>query len=387
MEMATRFLQPPGDSSFFLFGARGTGKSTWCGSRFPDAVRLDLLSPDILRTYAARPERLRELAMGAGPGATIVIDEVQKAAELLAVVHGLLEEKLGYRFVLTGSSSRKLKRAGVDMLAGRALLRTMHPFMAAEIGDAFDLDSALRLGMLPVVRDSAMPEEVLRSYVGTYVQEEVMMEGLVRSLGGFSRFLEAISLSHAQLLNISNVARECSVGRKTVEGYISVLEDLLMARRVPVFRRRAGRETTMHPKLYIFDAGVFRTLRPMGSLDRPEEAAGASLEGLVHQHLRAWIDYGGKDLELFYWRTRSGSEVDFVLYGRDGFWAIEVKHSDRLRTGDLRALRSFTEEYPECTPLLLYRGESPLLVDGVRCLDAESFLRGLDPLRPDLLAR
>ncbi|MBD3278571.1 MAG: AAA family ATPase [Candidatus Aegiribacteria sp.] len=379
METRPRFFSKPEGSSFFLFGARGTGKSTWCLQRYQDSDRIDLLAPDVLRLYLARPERLREFVLARERGSTIIIDEVQKAPELLSVVHSLMEEKLGYLFVLTGSSSRKLKRAGTDMLAGRALLRTMHPFMAAELEGSFSLDTALKLGMLPVVWDSEMPEDVLKSYVGTYLREEVMMEGLVRSLGDFSRFLEAVSFSHGQILNISNVARECFVGRKTVEGYISVLEDLLLASRLPVFMKRAKRATVKHPKFYLFDTGIYRSLRPRGPLDMPEEIGKAALEGLVHQHLRAWMDYGSRDLDLYYWRTRDGSEVDFVLYGEDGFWAIEVKNSGVIRSKDLNALKSFKKDYPECTPLLLYRGESPLQVEDIYCLHVEDFLKNLNP--------
>ena len=382
MEIAPRFFEQPGGESFFLFGARGTGKSTWCLEHFPDAARLDLLAPDVLRAYSARPERLREYVLARHEGTVIVVDEVQKAPELLSVVHALMEERRDYTFVLTGSSSRKLKRGGADMLAGRALVRTMHPFMAGELGGAFTLEAALVRGMLPVVWDSEMPLDVLSSYAGVYLREEVMMEGLVRSLGDFSRFLEAVSMSHGQVLNISNVARECGVGRKTVEGYISILEDLLLASRIGVFRKRARRAVTRHPKLYLFDAGVFRTLRPKGPLDSPEEMAGAALEGLVYQHLQAWADYGKEECGIYFWRTRSGSEVDFILYGDAGFWAIEVKNATVVRGGDLRALKSFRDDYPECTPIFLYRGEAPLLVDGIRCLHVEDFLRRLRPSRP-----
>ena len=379
MEIAPRFFKKPGNMSFFLFGARGTGKSTWCLNSFHGSARLDLLAPDVLRVYAARPERLREYTLGHPRGSVIVIDEVQKVPELLSVVHLLMEESEDYTFVLTGSSSRKLKRAGVDMLAGRAILRTMHPFMAGELGDGFELDTALKQGMLPVVWDSEAPQDVLNSYVGVYIREEVLMEGLVRSLGNFSRFLEAMSFSHGQVLNISNVARECSIGRKTAEGYISVLEDLLLASRIPVFQKRARRATVIHPKFYFFDTGIYQSLRPRGSLDSPEEISGAALEGLVYQHLLAWIDYSDNDLELFYWRTRAGSEIDFVLYGEAGFWAIEVKNSKNIRSGDLSALKSFRSDYPRCKPILLYRGESPLLMDGVYCCHVEDFLRRLHP--------
>jgi predicted AAA+ superfamily ATPase len=310
------------------------------------------------------------------------VDEVQRVPQLLTVVHQLIEERTGARFVLTGSSSRKLKRTGVDLLAGRAAVRFLHPFMAAELGEAFDLDRALAQGLLPVVWDSPQPADTLDAYVALYVKEEVQAEALVRDLGGFHRFLEAVSFSHASILNVSAVARECQVSRTTVEGYLGVLEDLLLAFRVPAFTKRARRKVAIHPKLFLSDVGVFRTLRPAGPLDRPEEIAGAALEGLVAQHLRAWIDYTGADATLSFWRTRAGSEVDFVVYGKDAFTAIEVKHAGDVRRADLRALRAFGEDYPEAKLRLLYRGTETLEIEGIRCLPCESFLRGLRPGEP-----
>ena len=208
------------------------------------------------------------------------------------------------------------------------------------------------------------------------------MEGLTRNVGNFARFLEVISFSHGAVLNVSNVARECQLERRTVAGYVEVLEDLLLCFRVPVFTRRARRQTSTHPKFYLFDAGVFRSLRPRGPLDRPQEIDGAALEGLVAQHLRAWAAYSGDGAELFFWRTRAGVEVDFIVYGEAGFWAIEVKNSARVDPRDLRPLKSFAEDYPECQPIFLYRGENPLQIDGIRCLPAGDFLRSLCPGRP-----
>jgi predicted AAA+ superfamily ATPase len=190
-----------------------------------------------------------------------------------------------------------------------------------------------------------------------------------------------VSFSHAAPLNVSNVARECQVERRTAAGYVEVLEDLLLCFRLPVFTRRARRETAAHPKFYLFDAGVFRSLRPAGPLDRPEEIEGAALEGLVAQHLRAWIAYRSGDLELFSWRTRSGVEVDFVVYGADAFLAIEVKNTGRIRPEDLRALRAFRADYPTCVPILLYRGEDRRRIDDILCVPVEEFLVGLRPDR------
>jgi predicted AAA+ superfamily ATPase len=378
MATVRRFFRDP-QSSYFLFGPRGTGKSTWLREAYADALWIDLLAPEVHRQYAARPERLREVVAGNPDKSVVVIDEVQKAPALLDVVHDLIERRAGPRFVLTGSSARKLKSAGVDLLAGRALLRSLHPFMAAELGDRFDLGTALTQGLVPLIWDADQPAEALKAYTGLYLKEEVQQEGLVRQVGQFARFLEAVSFSQATALNLSEVARECQVSRKTVEGYLGILEDLLLSFQVPVFTKRAQRHLSAHPKFFWFDAGVFVATRPAGPLDRPEEIAGAALEGLVAQHLRAWIDYTGSDFTLSFWRTKAGNEVDFVVYGRDGFWAVEVKHTAVIRPADLRGLRAFREDYPEATLRLLYRGREALELDGILCLPCEDFLLRLVP--------
>ena len=370
--------------SFFLFGPRGTGKSTWLEQRFSDALWINLLEPDVHRTFVARPERLAERLEGSPDNKTIVIDEVQKVPELLTVVHQFIERKEGFRFILTGSSARKLRRSGMDLLAGRATVAFAHPFMASELGSFFKLEDAVRLGTVPLVLGSPDPEKTLAAYVMLYVREEVMAEGLVRDIGGFSRFLEAISFSHASLLNLAEVSRECEVSRKTVEGYVSVVEDMLLGHRLPVFSRRAKRRLIKQTKFYCFDAGVFRSLRPKGPLDSPDEIDGAALEGLVFQHLKAWVDYSEKSNKLFFWRTQAGTEVDFVVYGESQFCAMEVKNSRKVTRKDLRALKTFKSDYPECKVALLYRGKERLLVDGVWCLPCDAFLRKLEPDQPIL---
>ena len=287
--------------------------------------------------------------------------------------------KRGWQFVLTSSSSRKLKRAAVDLLAGRARLCSLHPFIAAELGEHFRLDRALRLGMLPIVLDAPDPERILRTYAALYLREEVQTEGLVRNIGGFSRFLEAVSFSHASVLNVSNVARECQVERKVVEGYVEILQDLLLAYRLEVFTKRAQRALVVHPKLYLFDAGVYRSLCPRGPLDCPEEMERHALEGLIGQHLRAWIAGSDDDWSLHFWRTRSGVEVDFVVYGPGGLFAFEVKNSARIHSQDLRSLRAFKQDYPESRICLLYRGEDRLQRGDVLCLPCSEFLPLLRP--------
>ena len=384
MEFRSRFFEIPGQSCF-LFGPRGTGKSTWLRHQLPDALFLDLLEPALHRSLNARPERLRELLAGSPRIDTVVIDEIQRIPELLTVVHALMEEPSPPRFVLTGSSARKLRRGGVDLLGGRAVRRTMHPFMAAELSD-FDLGQALQTGLLPLVMAATDPADVLAAYASLYLEQEVRAEGLTRNVGNFTRFLEAVSFSHGSLLNVSAVARECEVERKVVAGYVGILEDLLLAFRLPVFRKRAKRATVTHEKIYLFDAGVFRSLRPKGPLDRPDEIDGQALEGLVAQHLRAWSAYSTHDMEVYFWRTRGGTEVDFVVYGELGLQAFEVKNAANVYSKDLRALKAFREDYPEAEAAVLYRGRERLRIDGIWCLPVQEFLPGIMPDR-SLLTR
>lgn len=374
-----RFFHAP-VQSFFLLGPRGTGKSTWLRQYFPHALWIDLLEPELLQFYGARPERLRD-TLQASPDKTVIINEIQKLPNLLSLIHAIIEEKRGLQFILTGSSARKLKRQGVDLLAGRALLRHMHPFLASELGDLFTLNKALTQGLLPLIWGSETPNDVLRSYCALYLKEEIQAEGLVRDVGNFARFLETISFSHATVLNTSNIARECSISRTTVETYLQILKDLLLGYTLPVFTKRAMRAVSTHPKFYIFDSGVFCSLRPRGPLDRTEEIWGAALEGLVAQHLRAWIDEQSTTYDLAFWRTRTGLEVDFIVYGENGFWAIEVKNGESISPKDLHGLEAFRDEYPEATPLFIYRGPKTMQ-KGILCLPCDEFLLSIHPSTP-----
>ncbi|MFA6263841.1 MAG: AAA family ATPase [Candidatus Babeliales bacterium] len=381
MNFIKRFFNKP-TQSFFLFGPRGTGKSTLVKTYYADSLWIDLLAPETLRSFSARPERLFEAVQGNPDKKIVVIDEVQKIPTLLSVVHALMEKDKSIQFILTGSSSRKLKHAGADLLAGRALQKQLHPFMAAELGDDFLLEKALHIGLLPVLMGAKNPSEALQAYVGLYLKEEIQEEGLVRNLENFSRFLEIISFSHASLLNITNIARDCEVKRKTVENYIEILEELLLAFKLPIFTKRATRDLSTHPKIYLFDAGVFRALRPKGMLDRVEEIEGLALEGLVVQHLKAWNDYGAEKHDLAFWRTRSGLEVDIVVYGPLGFWAIEVKNATKINLFDTKPLEAFLVDYPEAKGIILYRGRERLLQKNILCLPCDEFLKGLQPNTP-----
>ena len=377
MELIKRELKKEEKQSFFLLGPRGTGKSTYIKSEYPDALLIDLLQPDDFRAYSSKPERFRELVHGNPDRKTFVIDEVQKVPDLLGVVHGLIEEKKGRQFILTGSSARKLKRTGVNLLAGRAVMKHLHPFIAGELGGKFILDEALQIGLVPLILGSAEPKEALSAYVDLYIKEEIKGEGLTRNIGNFTRFLETISFSHGSMINISNIARECQIERKTVEGYISILEDILLAFRLPVFQKKAKRSLVSHPKFYLFDAGIFSAIRPAGPADLTADIAGAALEGLVAQHLRAHIDYRQLDCQLYFWRTYSGNEVDFIVYGKDLFWAIEVKAGKDVKPEDLRGLRSFAADFPQAKSYLLYRGKDRLEIDGIKVFPCADFLMSL----------
>ncbi|MBX7066154.1 MAG: AAA family ATPase [Parachlamydiales bacterium] len=381
MHLIPRFFKAP-KQSFFLFGPRGTGKSTWLKQHFPEAFWVDLLKLDQLLVYSATPEHLREVLDANPDQKVVVIDEVQKVPDILSVVHSLIEEKRGIQFILTGSSARKLRREGVDLLAGRAILKHMPPFFAAELGKNFDLTEALELGLLPLVRGSIDPKEVLKTYVGLYLKEEVQAEGLVRQIGDFARFLEVISFSHGYELNVSNISRECYVARKTVENYIEILKDLLLGYTLSPFTKRAKRALGERPKFYLFDAGVYRSLRPLRPLDVPQEIQGAALEGLVCQHLKSWVEAQTEIYELAFWRTRSRLEVDFIVYGPNTLLAIEVKHGETIHPQDLNSLEAFKEDYPECTPILLYRGKTSYKKKEILCMPVEDFLLRVDPNHP-----
>jgi predicted AAA+ superfamily ATPase len=379
--MIARYLTPP-PQSFFLFGPRGTGKSTWLKATFPQSFYIDLLDPAVQQEYLAYPGRLLSVVRPLKSGTDVIIDEVQKVPELLSAVHALIEEKRGWRFVLTGSSARKLKRAGVDLLAGRALVLTMHPFMGSELKDLFSIENAMKYGMVASVDMAPDPVRTLQAYLSVYLKEEVQLEALVRNLGTFARFLHAVSFSQANQINSAAIGRECAVDRKTVDAWIQILEDLLISTTIRPFTKRAARAVVAHSKFFFFDCGIFRSLRPKGPLDNPAEIDGVALESLVFQHLRAWVAYGSQDAEIYFWRTRAGTEVDFIVYGQNSFWALEVKNTGRVRPEDLKGLKAFRQDYPESQQVLLYRGSERMIVDEIAIVPVDSFLRNLCPNGP-----
>ena len=371
--MYPRNFVPPTQQSYFLFGPRGTGKSVFVGNFYKKGLFFDLLDSQLYNEFMADPSRLAN-RIPEGFNDWIILDEVQKVPALLNEVHRLIENRR-LRFVLTGSSARRLRRNNVNLLAGRALTCRMHPLTAAELGSNFNLGRALRYGHLPLACTLDDPEMFLQSYIRTYLQEEIQLEGLTRNLPAFSRFLEAASFSQGSQLNISAIARDCAVNRKVVENYFSILRDTLVSYELPVFAKRAKRSVIRSVKFYFFDAGVFRALRPSGPYDSESEVQGSALETLILQELIAQYDYRRNNYDIYYWRTRQGAEVDFVLYGARGLKAIEVKHSTRIRREDYKGLKQFKEEYPEAELFFVYSGDRRFHEQGIEIVPAEMFLK------------
>ncbi len=359
--MYKRILYKPIESgySFFLLGPRGTGKTNWVRNMLDNAhVYINLLNANTFRTLDANPSRIGEY-LPTNKATWIFIDEVQRVPEMLNDVHYLIEE--GYRFVLTVSSARKLRRGGVNLLVGRARMHTFHPLIMQEIGSDFSLLDALSYGLLPTAYNlRKKPEdalEYLSAYINSYLTEEIKEEGIVRKISYFNRFLEIASFSQGQPINTTNIARECFVSRLTVDNYFSILEDLLLGSFLPPFTSRAKREIVKQPKFYFFDVGVYRNLRQMRPLDNITQVDGPALETLVLQHLSAINDYSKKGYRFYYWRTKYGFEVDFIAYKRGHpIIAIEVKGADYLNSKDFKGLKSFKEQYSDSKCYMIYKG-------------------------------
>lgn len=375
--MFQRLIKKPLDArkSFFLFGPRGTGKTTWLKHNLPDALFVNLLQSEFYNRLSANPGYLREL-IPPDYRDWIIIDEVQRVPAILNEVHDLIEARR-LDFIMTGSSARALRRKGVNLLAGRALTYYMHPLTVVEQEDVFNLGNSMQLGHLPARFSEPAPEKYLRDYVQTYLREEVMQEGLTRNIGHFSRFLEVASFSQGETINISNIAREAHIERSVAENYFSILEDLLIAVRLPVFAHKAKRRLMTQKKFYFFDTGVYRAIRPTGPLDSDADLAGPALETLVLQELRAVNDYLECDYNIYFWRTRNQLEIDFILYGPNGLLAIEIKRSRQVQYKETRALREFKKDYPPAVCYVFYGGDAPLYMDDITVLPLEYALKNL----------
>ena len=325
--MYGRLLAKP-KHSILLLGPRGTGKSTWIREHFAKAPQYDLLNTSEALRLSRNPELLFQELSHLPPHSWAVVDEVQKVPALLDQAQRLMEE-CGIRLVLSGSSARKLKRSGVNLLAGRARVTHMHPLVYGELGEHLDVDQRILYGGLPLAVTSDDPPDYLHSYTETYIREEIQAEALTRNIGNFSRFLEIAARQNGQLTNATSIGRDAQVSRQTVQTYFDILIDTLIGYWVKAWRLKSTTKQVSHPKFYFFDSGVARALS--GRLPYPptQEELGALVETYIYSELRAYLDYTKKRYPFYFWRSYDGVEVDFLCETIDGFRAIEIKASRR----------------------------------------------------------
>ncbi len=333
--------------SIFLWGPRQTGKSTLLAQLFPDSIKYDLLLSSEFNRLAKHPDILKEELMALpkeklSKQQPIILDEVQKVPALLDVVQWLIVNK-DIRFVLCGSSARKLKHGHGNLLGGRALHCELHPLSFSEIPD-FDLQKALNRGLLPRHYSSDSYQRRLSAYIGDYLKEEIMAEALTRNIQAFSNFLDIAGMSNGEIINFSNIARECSVSAPTVKEYYQILNDTLMGRFIPAFRKRAKRRIIEAPKFYFFDVGVVNSLTKRKGIEPGSELYGKAFEHFIYQEIVAYSDYHNANIEITYWRTASGFEVDFILNDQV---ALEVKSTTTIQSHHLKGLRAIHDDHPE----------------------------------------
>ncbi len=341
----------------FLFGVRGSGKTALLQKKFPSAHYIDLLDSSIYQSYLTHTELFYEELSDFKRGDLVIVDEIQKLPHLLNEVHRLIESR-SLRFILTGSSARKMRSKGVNLLAGRAGWLTLHPFVPEELENDFDLKTALRFGLLPIVYSSVDRAFALKAYTQVYLKEEIKAEALVRNLPAFARFLTVAGLYHGQIVNMSAIARESEISRDSVRGFFSILEDTLLGFFVPAYSGKIRLREKKHPKFYFIDPGLARALKNNTGEVSTEEK-GALFEGLVAQLLRAYGDYRGLYDSLFYWSPAGAgtTEVDFLLQrGSRELIAIEAKSSNRVFSESYKGLRAVSKLPLVKRKILVYTG-------------------------------
>ena len=373
MKNIKRFIKGS-NKSFFLLGPRGTGKSTWLRNNYPDAYTFDLLDESIYQRLLMQPANFSMVINNIPPEQTIIIDEVQRLPNLLNDVHRLIEKEQRH-FILCGSSARKLKKAGVNLLAGRALRKYMHPFLPGELKGEFNINEAQNTGLIPIVWDSEEKKETLKAYTQLYLKEEIQAEALVRNLAGFARFLPIAALYHAQNINVTNIARQSGVARTTVIGYLEILQETLLTFSLPAFEAKIRVKERKLPKLYWCDAGLVRAIKNNFGDIYPEER-GALFEGLVAQTIRAYKDY--KDLcdDFYYWAPSGNTkvEVDFIPPIGDHYVAVEVKSGSIFSEKWCKGLRAISELKNLKRRLVVYpEGPAMKTSDGIEIISYPTF--------------
>lgn len=373
-QILTRILNLPtalAPHSCFLLGPRMTGKSTLIRETLQDAIVFDLLNGQDFLYLTENPSHLEHAI---SPDTRIVvIDEIQKAPQLLDEVHRLIETK-GVRFLLTGSSARKLRRGGVNLLGGRAGTIHFHPLLSREIGEDFSLQRALNYGTLPSIYLSDEPRRMLRNYIGTYLQEEIAAEGVARDLPAFTRFLDIAANCNATIVNFASLASDAQVPRTTVHDYFDILIDTLLVYELPVWKGSNIRKPVSKSKYYFFDIGVATAIQARTSLQR-NASNGFAFETWLFHEIQSWIDYRERDDILRYWKSRSGFEIDFLIGEHT---AVEVKAKPNVGQRDLRSLRALMSEKASFRNYLCVCMEPrPRHVDGIDVLPYRTFLDNL----------
>lgn len=368
-------LPPPGARTFFLWGPRQVGKTTLLRQTYPEAFWVDLLKADEFRRYATRPEALRLSiqAAGAGPSRQVVVDEIMKVPALLDEVHWMIEN-LDVRFALCASSARKVRRGAAGLLGGRALRFELRGLTSAELGTDFDIHRIVNYGFLPRPYLDPEPGELLESYLADYLKEEIAAEGLVRNLPIFADFLEAAALSDTEMVRFSNLAQDCGVSNPTVKAYYGILEDTLLGRWLPAWRKRPKRRVARTPKFYFSDVGVVNRLARRGELMPGSELFGKAFENWLFHELSAYLAYARSEERLSYWRLSGGTEVDFVI--GDMRIAIEAKAAVRIGSRHLKGLRTLAQDHPEVRRRLVVCLEPRAMKtdDGIEILPVRHFL-------------
>ncbi len=369
----------PNRQSAFLWGPRKTGKSTYLNQTFPDSIVFDFLKTDLMLDFSRHPSLLRERILAQSDTRLVhpvILDEVQRVPPLLDEVHWLIENR-GLRFILCGSSARKLKRGGANLLGGRAWRYEMFPIVTDELnGGKIDLLTILNRGLVPDHYVSSQYRRSLNAYLQDYLKEEVFAEGLTRSVPAFSRFFEAMGYAHGELINFSNVARECGVSSKTVKEYYQILVDTLLGSMVAPFKKRQSRQViTRSSKFYLFDVGVAGILEKRLLTETRGPVFGKAFEHFIFCELKAHASYSEILYDIRFWRTKSGLEVDFVL--GDGEVAIEIKGTSRVDARSLRSLRTFVEEYVPRKAFVVCNEPEERIVGAIRIVPWRMFLRML----------